>query len=104
MNCDEYSGDKLANMFDMSSIRLIPESDTLTFLNGTLKFLKDMNMKWGVRVYTEHRVQGSWVIQAFDRKYIDMCESMKNALEPFHPYVKDKKPCPLKAGVSLFVF
>jgi hypothetical protein len=103
VKCDEYLGDKEAKMFDMSSIQLIPQNDTHTFLNGTIKFLQDMKQKWRTRVYTEKKVQGQWLMQAFDRTYDDLCVSMFSPLEPFHKYVKDMKKCPLQAAVSLLL-
>ena len=85
---------------DLSELEFIPVNDTHTFVNGTWNFMKDINNPWPVHFFAEHYVQGQWLVQAYDRHYKDFCDSLKNPIEPWYFMFKDRKGCPIKAGVS----
>lgn len=52
------------------------------------------------RVYLEHYVRGKWIVQIFDRTYIDMCVTFHNTGEIFYNQTKHFPNCPIESGVS----
>ena len=63
-----------------------------------MKFLNGFTRLPG-RIYVEQYVRGKWVIQIFDRKYMDMCFTFHNPTEPFYNQTNHFPRCPVKAGV-----
>lgn len=87
-------------MFDFSNTELIPENDTHTFINGSVKSLDDIKAPILTLITAEYYTRGEWVMRAFNRTYPDFCFSMKNPIEPWYYVTKDWGSCPYKSGVS----
>jgi len=85
---------------DITELELIPENDTMTFINGSWKFTKPVVGPWPMHIFAEHYVQGQWLVQAYDRHYKDFCGSIKNPVEPWYYATKNLQGCPISAGVS----
>lgn len=59
----------------------------------------DLQSPWEAHLITEKYDRGQWLMQAINRKYPDICVSLKNPLEPFYEVTKNLPGCPMKAGV-----
>jgi hypothetical protein len=92
------AGEK-AEMFDLK-LEFIPENDTLTLINGTWKFLKEVTRPWYQEVRLEMYDRGEWLLKA-KKTYFDMCNDIHNTFEPGHFLTKFFPACPIQAGVSL---
>ena len=105
-NLQEYefftlgTDDPKYNLFDASNFEIIPENDTHTFLNGSLKVLVDISSPWFLHTHLEHHVQGKWLLQAFTKNISDFCPELKSPLQPWYYATKNLKGCPIPAGVS----
>lgn len=89
-----------AHMMDYSDVEIIMESDTEFFVNGTLKFLKPIRSPWKLNAIGERWERNAWV-PGVEKKVEDACDHLRNPALPNYPFVKDQKPCPLAAGVSV---
>lgn len=89
---------KAAYMMDYSDVRIIMESDTDFFLNGTLKFLKAIHSPWKVNAIGERWYRDQWV-PGVEKKIADSCGEIHKKINPSYPLLKDKKGCPLESGV-----
>ena len=97
--CEELSKNEQTDAVDFSNFRIHQENDTHTYLDGSVKFKLGFSRLPG-RVYLEHYVRGKWIIQIFDRTYMDMCISFHNPVEIFYNQSKHFPNCPIKSGVS----
>lgn len=79
---------------------MVPVNDTHTFVDGKWKILQDLKSPWKGRLTMEKYTQGQWLVQGFDRKYDDICSSLKNPAEPVYDVFKSVPGCPSEAGVS----
>lgn len=90
-----------AGKLDYSGLEIVLLSHEEAFLNGTLKFLKQVKSPWKSGVFVERFHRGKWNIEAFNKKNEDFCVSLRNPLEPFYyitsRYISQK--CPIPAGV-----
>lgn len=91
-------------MFDYSNLQIIPENDTHTFLNGSVKFLREMSDSWHLHLHTEHYERGQWLPQAYVQDIADYCKEMHNPVQPWYYATKDFKGCPIPKDVILFEF
>ena len=96
-------------IYDYSNFKIIPENDTHTFMNGTMKHLVDVKSPWAMHVHTEHYERGEWLLQAFTKNFTDFCPDFKNPIQPGYYVTKNLKGCPAPAGVSqnkiyIFIF
>lgn len=96
-NCAEPGEE--AGVFDMTNFELIAESDTDVFINGTVKFLKEIKAPWITHAFTEKFMGGRWSLYALERKFPDFCAVMHSRTEIWYNYMKDLPGCPLKKGV-----
>lgn len=88
-----------AGLFDLSDFEMIAETDTSIFLNGTIRFRKDVQAPWKVFGYGETYDRATWSKRA-ERTIPDFCQVMHTPTEQWFPYFKDQPGCPYKAGVS----
>lgn len=98
-NCPEAQNE--AKIYDLSNFEIVAESDTETFLNGTIVFLHAVEAPWKMHIYSEMFHRGQWSVYAVDKKFTDFCSVMHNPNEIWYPYMKDLKGCDIKVGVSL---
>jgi hypothetical protein len=84
---------------DFSEYELIAVNDYEVFINGSVKVLKDIDGPVPLHVYAERFERGQWNVMYYDTKRTDFCKSMKDPTEVWYDIMKDKKGCPLKAGV-----
>ena len=89
--------------FDYSDFHIIPENDTHTFINGSLKALLDIKTPWYIHVHTEHYERGKWLLQAFTRTYKDFCPEFKNPLQVWYYITKNYEGCVIPKGVILLI-
>jgi hypothetical protein len=99
-NCATAEED--AEALDRSNIEIIAESDTEVYINGSLKFLRQVGQLLPFRMYAEKlQRDGQWLVESFNIKRPDFCDALHNPTEVW--YAKSKKyKCPLKAGVRSF--
>lgn len=89
-----------AGFYDMSEFEIVAESDTKVFLNGSIKFLRNVEAPWSVHIFAEKFNRGQWNVYAIDKTVPDFCSVMHRPSEPWYLYLKDFGGCPIKAGVS----
>jgi hypothetical protein len=89
-----------AGVIDMTSFELIAESDSDVFMNGSVKFLKEIKAPWIVHAYTEKFIRGQWSLYAMEKKISDFCAVIHKKSEIWYNYMKDLPGCPLEQGVS----
>lgn len=89
-----------AGVSDLSEFEIIAESDTKVFLNGSIKFLKNVEAPWMIHMFAEKLHRGQWNVYAIDKTVPDFCSVMHSPKEVWYPYVKDFGGCPIAAGVS----
>ena len=82
---------------------MIPENDTHTFVNGSIKVMKEITSPWFIHAHTEHYERGKWLLQAYTKDYKDFCTEMHNPTAPSYYVTKDYSACPIPAGVSDFI-
>lgn len=90
-----------AGKLDYSGLEIVLLSHEEAFLNGTIKFLKQVKSPWKSGVFLERFDRGKWNIEAINKKNADFCVSMRNPLEPFY-YITSRylpQKCPIPAGV-----
>ncbi|KAG5680217.1 hypothetical protein PVAND_009742 [Polypedilum vanderplanki] len=95
---NEYEAGEAA--VDFSKFKYIPVNDTHTFINGSLKFLVDVNPPWKIRYGTERKYGSIWDVTGYDKTYRDLCAIMWNPMEPPYIYTKKQQKCPYKAGTE----
>lgn len=97
----EFCSEEQSGHFAYDDLHVLIESDTDIFLNGTVKFLKEVKSPWKVYAFAEQYVRDQWVVAMFNRKIPDYCAVMKNPGEFWYAMLKDKKGCPIPEGVNL---
>lgn len=91
--------DEDAGVYDFSSMKLIAEDDTTVFVNGSVKFLRDIKAPWHVHLFTERFTKGSWNVLAFVRDMKDFCAHIHSKSELWYNSMIVHQGCPLSAGV-----
>lgn len=86
---------------DFSEFELIAESDTVLYMNGSVKFLKTAALPFKNYVYAEKFERGQWTLQAFERKYPDFCNVKNDPKEVAYSYFRVCPKCPFEAGESI---
>jgi len=91
-----------AHRFDLSGLELIAESDTQVYLNGSWKFVRDVNGPWESHFYGERYDRNEWSLYVINRHIPDICAVMQNPTEIWYQITKtfEPKTCPYPAGVS----
>lgn len=90
-----------AGKLDFSDLHIIALSDTKVYLNGSVKFLKDINAPWRIFAFGERFIRNKWLMDSIHRKVSDLCQSIQSPLEPWY-FITSKfehKNCPFPAGV-----
>jgi hypothetical protein len=96
-NCSPQDQD--AKAFDVSNFEMIAESDTDVYMNGSVKFMRDVGSNTGVHIFYEKLIRGQWNIEVFNANRSSFCASLQNPMEGWYIKTKKLKGCPLKAGV-----
>lgn len=91
-------GDRI-ELADYSKFELVVESDYDFFINGTIKFLKEIKRPLKTFVVSERWHRDQWVT-GIELKLDDICEAFENPSHMAHQFLKDQKNCPLSPGVS----
>lgn len=86
-------------IYDISDLKIIPENDTHTFINGTMKHLVEIKSPWTMHVHMEHYERGQWLLQAFTKNFTDFCPEFRNPMQPWYYATKHLKGCPYPVGV-----
>lgn len=91
----------IGGAMDFSEFELIAESDTVIYLNGKIKFLKNGANPFKIYVYAEKFERGKWNVQAVERTYPDFRESINSPKEVSFNYFQNCSKCPFQAGESI---
>lgn len=91
-----------ANVYSVRDLEIVFESDTEIFMNGTVRFLKDIESPWMERHFLEQFDRGQWHVGIMNTPLKDWCPRISNPLEPWHKQIQHVQPCPISAGVSKF--
>lgn len=94
------TADEKAGFLDYSNFKIHIENDTHSYINGTWKFLKDIQRPWMFTMFSEKNTRGQWIVEVFNRKVPDMCLELHNPTQPWYYVFKHVPGCPLVAGVS----
>ncbi|KAL7012763.1 hypothetical protein ACKWTF_015029 [Chironomus riparius] len=97
--CEDIPKYNKIESVDYSNFKIYHENDTHTFLNGSVKFMTGFARLPG-RVYTEQYVRGKWIVQLFDRQYVDMCVAFHSPTEPFFNQTRSFPSCPVMPGTE----
>lgn len=89
-----------AGIVDFTSIEVIAQDQSHSFLNGTFNFLKDLKAPWDYRMFTERYERGHWNVFAFNKRVADFCAVMHKPSEPWYAIYKTIPGCPAAEGVS----
>lgn len=93
---------KRIEVLDFSKFHIIVESDEDFYLNGSLKFLKEVKAPQRTKLAGERWIRDKW-IPGVEKKAEDCCEALKNKLHPSYQILGEQKYCPMSAGVSLLI-
>lgn len=88
-----------AGYFDLKELNIYVADDLKSYLNGTWKFLKDVNSPWHWLTIVEEFKRGAWVPWIIRRNIPDWCAVMHSSSEVWYGIYKDQPGCPIKAGV-----
>jgi hypothetical protein len=88
---------------DFSEMELYPENDTHTFVNGSLRYRKEMKAPLTALFTCEFYMRGEWVMRSCNRSFFDFCASFHMPQEGWFYYTKDYKGCPWKIGVIFLI-
>lgn len=93
-------GDEKDRTFDLSELKF-KTTDNEMFMDGNVKFNKEISGQWTVKVSVEKKEQGAWLISFLNRYVQDFCQVIKQTSEVWYPITKHvKQNCPFLAGVS----
>jgi hypothetical protein len=96
----EICSEEKSGHFSYDDLHIEIESDTDIFLNGSVKFLKEVKSPWNLKAYAEQSVRDKWIVAMFNRKIPDYCAAMKQHGEFWYDMLKDKQGCPILEGVN----
>lgn len=90
-----------AGKIDYSNLEIYIESDTKVFLNGSLRYKKEIKSPWTAIVFLERFDRGQWNTEAMYKKIPDFCKEIQNPLMPWYKQTSQlkHKHCPFAAGV-----
>ncbi|CRK97124.1 CLUMA_CG010521, isoform A [Clunio marinus] len=84
------------NTLDVSGAEIVTVNDTHSYLNGTAKFLVDLDPPWPIHFYIEKLYGNKWATTGVDRMFEDFCEDMHRPYEPWFKLMSHFKGCPYK--------
>ncbi|KAL7043466.1 hypothetical protein ACKWTF_001522 [Chironomus riparius] len=85
-------------IYDISGLKIIPENDTHTFINGKMIQRVEVKSPWALHVHMEHYDRGEWLLQAFSKNFTDFCPEFKSPIQPWYYATKHLKGCPTPVG------
>ena len=92
--------DQDAKVFDSSNVEFIAVADYEAYVNGSVKFLRKVESKIPLHVYTEKFDRGKWHLSVYDTRREDFCSSWHDPKEVWYAKMKRHKGCPLEVGVN----
>lgn len=93
-------GSDTERTFDFSELKFKIISNEM-FIDGKVKFNKELRGQWSVKASVEKLEQGTWLISFLNRYIQDFCQVIKQTSEIWYPITKHvKQDCPFEAGVS----
>ncbi|CAG9798442.1 unnamed protein product [Chironomus riparius] len=88
------------HLVDWSDYNLVAINDTLTVVNGSVTFLRDVISPWSAHFYAERYERGQWLMQGYVQKLQDLCTELHNQLQPWYKKFKDFDTCPIPKGTK----
>lgn len=86
--------------FNFSELKFKIKSKEM-FIDGKLKFNKELSGPWTVKASVEKNERGTWLISFLNRYIQDFCQVIKQTSEIWYPITKYvKQNCPFQAGVN----
>jgi hypothetical protein len=77
----------------------VPINDTDTFMNGTIKFLRQINAPWRAEFQFQKYIRGEWILE-LKKTYDDACIEIHNKVGFTYFFMKNIPSCPIAPGVS----
>lgn len=91
------------HVYDFRDLEIVHTSDTEMFVNGSIRFLKDIDSPWQERHYTEKFDRGQWNLALVNTQFQDFCPRIKSPTEAWHFQMRHLPGCPIKAGVRMLL-